>query len=445
MAKFTSLLIALCLCLQLTAQDRAELLKKYTSPINSVSIADTADADLQALAAAIGNSRIVMLGEMDNGDGETFRAKARIVRYLHQKMGFTVLAFESDFYSTNQLWDTYQRGDSALLAVWDVWTETEEFQDMYQYIVRNSTGNNPLAITGFDSQIFYKPGVLNFINRATPLLDELGYEKENAKNYIHTLLKANDYDSTKRMPDTAINFLRRYTLQVMADLKARTELDSSGMWMQTFSSLMGNAANCWLNRKVPVGYNFLNITMDGTMHEKQMAHNLHWLAKHKYKDQKIIVWSVNQHITKNNDLLQIDISNYRKTNNTTMGHELFKLMQDDMFILGFTSADGTSGSPYQRTGQPFKIGSMSRNDWYTSSLSSAKLNYAFTDFRAIRKYPAAESPFTMRGWGYEYDMKGQWFNVFDGMFFIKTNRAATASGEFYYEDEEEDTAVVKKK
>lgn len=32
----------------------------------------------------------------------------------------------------------------------------------------------------------------------------------------------------------------------------------------------------------------------------------------------------------------------------------------------------------------------------------------------------------MRGWGYEFDMKGNWFNAFDGVFFIKTNKAATA-------------------
>jgi erythromycin esterase-like protein len=283
------------------------------------------------------------------------------------------------------------------------------------------------------------------MNQAEHLLETLEYDKRTAQNYIHTLMKANDYDSTKRMPDSAIHFLYRNTQQVMTALKNRAELDSNGMWAQTFSSMMGNAANCWLNRKVPVGYNFLNITMDGTMHEKQMANNLHWLATHKYKDQKIIVWSVNQHITKNNDLLQVDISTYRKTNNTTMGHELYKLMQDDIFIMGFTSANGTTGSPYQRTGQPFNIGSMGRTDWYTNSLSAAQLHYAFTDFRSIRKHPAGESTFTMRGWGYEYAMKGQWFNVFDGMFFIKTNRAATASAEYYYEDEEEEEVVTKAK
>lgn len=447
MNRYTALMISLFLCVKIFAQDRNELLKKYTSPVKSIAIADTNDADLQALAAAIGNSRIVMLGEMDNGDGETFRAKARIIRFLHQKLGFSVLAFESDFYGTNWLWDTQQKGEVALQAVWDVWRETEEFQDMSQYITQQSKGKNPLVITGFDCQIFYKPGINDFIRKSSALLNELGYEKDLRENYIHTLLQANDYDSTKRMPDSAIHFIYKYTVKVMEDLRKRPELDKSGLMLQTFSSLMGNASNCWLNRKVPVGYNFLKIAMDGTMHEKQMANNLHWLATQKYKDQKIIVWSTNQHITKNNDLLQVEISNYRKKNNTTMGHEIYTLMKDDLFIIGFTSADGTSGSPYQRNGQPFKIAPLSRHDWYTGALSSANLNYAFTNFKAIRSYPAAGKEFTMRGWGYEYDMIGEWFNVFDGMFFIKANRAATPTGEYYYEEEEEeeDTKPAKPK
>lgn len=55
-----------------------------------------------------------------------------------------------------------------------------------------------------------------------------------------------------------------------------------------------------------------------------------------------------------------------------------------------------------------------------------KMDYAFSHFRPIQSTAAAEKSFVMRGWGYEFDMKGNWFNAFDGVFFIKTNKAATA-------------------
>lgn len=429
------LIIAACWSLVAFSQSRTDLVKQYTSPISSISINDSSDKDLEALGLAVGNSRIVMLGEMDNGDGETFKAKARIVKYLHQKLGFSVLAFESEFYSTNMLWDRYQNGDSALQAVWGVWTEVEEFQDMKQYILQHSKGMDPLIISGFDSQIFYEPGITDFLNRSSSLLQSLGYDEASGRNYLRTLVRANDYDTAKKLPDTAISFLRNYTIKLMNDIRQRPDLDSDGMWLQTFNSMMGNAANCWLNRKVPVGYNFFRILMDGTIHDRQMADNLKWLADHKYKDRKIIVWAHNLHISKNPDLLEVDLSDFRKTQNATMGGELAKRYKEDIFIIGFTSYDGTSGSPYQRNLRAYEIQPLGKSDWFTTILSTSKLNYAFTNFRALSTTPVANDNFIMRGWGYRYPIKGEWFKVFDGMFFIRTQKHATATENIEWEDE----------
>ena len=208
-------------------------------------------------------------------------------------------------------------------------------------------------------------------------------------------------------------------------LKDHPELDSTGLWKQTFSNFMGNAANCWLNRKVPVGYNFLQLKHDGTIHDRQMADNLRWLADERYKDRKIIVWAQNRHVTKNIDQIEVDISNYRRIQNTTLGNEAFKKFGNDVFIIGFTSSEGTSGSPFQRNGRPYEVKPLSKKDFYTNVMQDLKYNYAFTDFRAIQKTDAASKAFVMRGWGYEFDMKGNWFNAFDGVFYIKSNKAAT--------------------
>src|SRR5438045_4042073 len=56
-----------------------------------------AAGDPKALASvgrAIGNAKVVMMGEPWHGDGGAIRARAGLIRYLHEQLGFDVLAFE---------------------------------------------------------------------------------------------------------------------------------------------------------------------------------------------------------------------------------------------------------------------------------------------------------------------------------------------------------------
>src|SRR5918999_3773876 len=58
-----------------------------------------ADPGVRELARAIGDARVIMLGEPWHGDGGAIRLRAELVKLLHQHLGFDVLAFEADFYS----------------------------------------------------------------------------------------------------------------------------------------------------------------------------------------------------------------------------------------------------------------------------------------------------------------------------------------------------------
>ena len=73
------------------AQDqsaRIDWLSRKVVPIRSIdpTIADDDFADLKPLMAAIGKSRVVVLGEQSHGDGATFLAKGRLIKFLHQKI-----------------------------------------------------------------------------------------------------------------------------------------------------------------------------------------------------------------------------------------------------------------------------------------------------------------------------------------------------------------------
>ena len=88
-------------------------IKKYvarnTNIIKTIQPDSLVFSDLEGVGRAIGDSRIVMLGEQDHGDAPTFLAKTRLIKYLHEQKGFNVLAFEDDFYTFNQGWDVLNK------------------------------------------------------------------------------------------------------------------------------------------------------------------------------------------------------------------------------------------------------------------------------------------------------------------------------------------------
>ena len=66
--------------------ERVFSIKGLAMPVLSIDPMDTDFGDLEALVDKIGTSRVVMLGEESHGDGATFQAKSRLIKFLHQRM-----------------------------------------------------------------------------------------------------------------------------------------------------------------------------------------------------------------------------------------------------------------------------------------------------------------------------------------------------------------------
>src|SRR5580658_569506 len=82
-----------------------EYVKGNTVWLSTIDPDSADDSGLEAVGKAIGDARVVMLGEQDHGDAPVYLAKTRLIKYLHEKMGFNVLVFESDFFALNLGWE----------------------------------------------------------------------------------------------------------------------------------------------------------------------------------------------------------------------------------------------------------------------------------------------------------------------------------------------------
>ena len=67
-------------------------------------------ADLAPFGAAVGSARIVALDEQTHGGHEEFVLKLRLLRYLHERLGFDVLVLESGLFDVGLVQQARREG-----------------------------------------------------------------------------------------------------------------------------------------------------------------------------------------------------------------------------------------------------------------------------------------------------------------------------------------------
>ncbi|OAQ40701.1 hypothetical protein A5893_07100 [Pedobacter psychrophilus] len=311
------------------SQDKVDFLKQNAVPI-SIDPNNEDFSDLEKLKDYIGDTRLVMLGESSHGDGTAFETKTRIIKFLHEKMGFNVIAFESSFYNAEIGWQEALKSKNPLIplreSVFQLWGHSNEAQPLFQYIASEMPSENPLVLTGFDCQFNYDGVYIKESGKEVSKFfddNKIVFTNENEKQNFYGVYNRLVFKTKDSLNKFDLPLFKKSIDRVISQIEKLNTIDKQ-FWLQHFVSSKNDIKGL-LEQLDVAGVNKLR--------DSVMAQNVLWLINKQHPNDKIIIWAHNFHISKS----QI-VNNFK-----TMGQYITdSISSKNMYSISLVAFEGES-------------------------------------------------------------------------------------------------------
>ena len=361
-------------------------------------------SNLETLNENFEGVRVVTLGEQTHFDGATFDAKIQLVKYLHEKLGFNILAFESGYFDCSKAADLLaQRKSKGILkeAVFGVW-DNKSLAELEEYILYTQKTAAPLIVTGFDSQFSGSLSKKYLLEDLSAFLKAIGASKImkdpdwiNFESALQRQIKYSNFYKKPSAIDTSL--IGKFSEKISDFISNNTNAanhNENEFWLSVISNLSNDSKRRYSNE------NF---------RDSIMAENLLSLAEKRFKSEKIICWGATSHFIYNQKAIK---SEEYKTF-VPMGEYLHKKLNKSLFTIGFTSYKGKAGSIItHKLKEPPK-------ESYEGRLAKKAYAYAFTSFRKIPANEKIDAEIESRLLGNRFQSMDL-NHVIDGIFYIET-------------------------
>lgn len=412
-------------CIPLLAQQpdpdpRVRWLAEHAVLIRTADPGDADFQDLERLRPQLEGARVVMLGEQSHGDGAAFLLKTRLIRYLHEKLGFDVLAFESGLYDCRKAWEALRdRGDAhpALAqGIFGIWMQSAQVEPLVGYLAARSKSERPLELCGFDCQL---TGSASREQLARDLRAfATGEPRACDETTLQTLDRLAEVLQEEKPPAAALRAQQRALAALAAglarpDVKATRKPTELAWWRQLVQSLQALAE--YRGRK-PAGAG--RLAEDFNPRDAQMGKNLVWLAQERHAGRKLIVWAATMHIARNHDVIATGKPELDYRGVQAMGHHVHKALGREAFAVGFVAHSGRAGLPWA---EPWELKAAPRDSLEDLCLR-AGLDQAWVPLREPPEFLRAR--ISSRPLGHS-DMRADWSQVLDAVVFQRVMTPST--------------------